>query len=295
MEGGRMLISSSELNDGNGAEESATKDHCEVRFFQLNTDACKCDLQKLLGYVRTQCEQSEEQVLGSVMFTCGGRGAHFFDGEDCADAKCFQKTFPSVPLVGFWAGGEIGPKALAEATPSEVTRVGNAAFQGFTAVFGIFRVPKPTQKVLLATLDAEHLIVELGASFRQLAKEAKERGNAAFRESDVENAVLHYNRAVNLAAVPCASVAFRERATMFANRAAARLKMKGGLEAALTDASLALDLDHSNAKAHYRKAQALIELKRNEEAVEVLRSAVDLLPEEKALAQLLSKVTRTHH
>ena len=96
-----------------------------MRLFQLSPEACKTDLEQLLGYVRAQCEERGEEVpaaknlspppdscrqanlrflcgflppgetlqsglgttfwvpkvLGSVMFTCGGRAARFFGEE----------------------------------------------------------------------------------------------------------------------------------------------------------------------------------------------------------------------
>jgi len=272
------------------AEAAQAPAHCEVRVFQLSPAACKADLQQLLSYVRAQCEERDEQVLGSVMFTCGARTQRFFR-EDCADAKRFQEAFPSVPLVGFWARGEIGPQALAEAAPSEATRTGRAQLQGFTAVFGIFRAPKASRRTLLAVLADEQVPAEVGTALAHLAHEAKERGNTAFRNADAENAVAQYTRAVDLAAVPSAVVDPCERATILSNRAAAHLK-GGNAEAALQDAEAAAGLDPSNVKAHHRKAQALLELKRSQEAVAVLRPAVERFPEEKALADLLEKAEK---
>lgn len=260
-------------------------------FFQLSPQACKVDLEQLLGYVRSQCEQEGEEVLGSVMFTCGGRNGRFF-GEDCADAKRFQEAFPSVPLVGFWAGGEIGPQALAEAAPNEATRTGNAAFQGFTAVFGIFRAPRPSRGTLLAGLGDDDVGREVGSALAQLAREAKERGNAAFRESDSATAIVHYNRALSLANVPSASVTASEQALLLTNRAAAHLKVDGSAAAALKDTHSAIELNPLNTKAHYRKAQALLLLSRRDEALACLRKAVELLPEEAELSDLLEKHSR---
>jgi len=194
-----------------------------------------------------------------------------------------------VPLVGFWAGGEIGPQALAQAAPNEATRTGNAAFQGFTAVFGIFRAPRPSRGTLLASLGDDDIGREVGSVLAQLAREAKERGNAAFRESDSETAIIHYNRALSLANVPSAGVTAIEQALLLTNRAAAHLKVNGSADAALQDTNDALELNPLNTKAHGRKAQALLLLSRRADALTCLRKAVELLPEETELSDLLSK------
>ena len=65
-----------------------------------------------------------------------------------------------LPLVGFWAGGEIGPQAMAEAAPVEATRTGRAALQGFTAVFGIFRAPARTCRGSLLCMLSDEGIPE---------------------------------------------------------------------------------------------------------------------------------------
>mmetsp|Transcript_91780 Transcript_91780/g.205024 ORF Transcript_91780/g.205024 Transcript_91780/m.205024 type:complete len:729 (-) Transcript_91780:66-2252(-) len=277
---------------GTGApgEASPAVKSCEVCFFKLDADACKADLRKLLGYLRTQCEESEEEVLGSVMFTCGGRNEMLF-GEGYVDARYFQEAFPKVPMVGFWAGGEIGPQALAEATPSEATRTGRASIQGFTAVFGVFRAPRPSACSLLASLGDEEVPEKVGEVMAHLSHEAKERGNAAFRDTDHTNALKHYTRAVELATVPSAQVSKVERATLFANRALAGLKEQSN-DSALLDAVAAIELDSSNAKAHYRRAQALLSLKRPSEAIAGLRVAMEHCPAEASLAELLAKVEK---
>ena len=53
-------------------------------------------------------------MVGAVMFTCGGRTHRFF-GESAFDATTFTKVFEGVPLIGMYAGGEIGPPLLADA------------------------------------------------------------------------------------------------------------------------------------------------------------------------------------
>ena len=62
--------------------------------------------------------------------------------------------FFTLPLVGFYANGEVGPMAMAEQQGS-VFQSGRVALQGFTAVFGLFVTPeRSTAAADLATLDA---------------------------------------------------------------------------------------------------------------------------------------------
>ena len=76
-------------------------------------------------------------------------------GEPAYDATSFARIFPHAKMLGFYAGGEIGPKALAGAPASRATQVGRAAMQGFTAVFGLFMVPQRTERAApLAHADA---------------------------------------------------------------------------------------------------------------------------------------------
>lgn len=261
----------------------------EVKLFRLDAEECRKDLRQLLGHVHRRCEEVSEEMLGSVMFTCGGRGESFF-GDGWEDAKQFRAVFPSLPLVGLWAGGEIGPQALAEAAAEEATRTGRATLQGFTAVFGIFRAPvRKPRPALIALADSE-VPKEVGRMMARLASEAKDRGTAAFKEEDHENAICHYSRADLLAAVPSAEVIATDRAVILANRALANLKV-GKASQALNDAHAALELDPSNVKACYRGALALEELGRAPEAAAKLRdfiaSSAEPAPE---LLKLLKQV-----
>mmetsp|Transcript_20928 Transcript_20928/g.47510 ORF Transcript_20928/g.47510 Transcript_20928/m.47510 type:complete len:124 (-) Transcript_20928:51-422(-) len=83
-----------------------------------------------------------EQILGAIMLSCNGWGPQdllSLPGEAMADAARFAKVFPHVPCLGFYAGGEIGPMALAGR--NNVFRTGRVAVQSFTAVFALFIVP----------------------------------------------------------------------------------------------------------------------------------------------------------
>ena len=76
--------------------------------------------------------------------------------QEMMDASAFHGSFPEVPMVGFYAGGEIGPEAMASASGQVATQTGHASLQGFTCVFGLFSVPtqlKRSGSFLPSTID----------------------------------------------------------------------------------------------------------------------------------------------
>jgi len=297
--GGYKLHSvSQDLFEGGGAmrlnyDESGSGCHslsdCAVRFYQLDPDESRSDLKNLLSYVKQRAIEDNDEVLGSIMFTCGGRSMRFFN-ESNVDMKQFQHVFPSLPLVGLWAGGEIGPQAFAESSPSEATRTGNAAFQGFTAVFGVFRAPKETSPhSRILSMGDEQLPNATGEVFAGLANDAKERGNSAFKEGLFNEASEHYKRASELAGVPSAGQSPQNQAILLSNRAMARLKVED-FASALTDSAAAIALDPLNVKAVHRHGQALIGLKRPTDAVAYLQGFCGQLEtKELGLEQLLAR------
>ena len=120
-------------------EQEVSIEGAQIDFFHLSGQACLEDMEKMATQLREQTQG--EQILGAVMFSCNGRGPSRgrLIPEDMADAKRFHKEFPNVPCLGFYAGGEIGPMALAG--NENVFQTGRAAVQGFTAVFCLFIVP----------------------------------------------------------------------------------------------------------------------------------------------------------
>jgi small ligand-binding sensory domain FIST len=128
-----LMIASSGIN------EDATLTGANVDFFDLSGKQCMYDMTYCMEQLRIQT--SGEEILGAVMFSCNGRGPHagMFITDSMADAKRFANVFPDVPCLGFYAGGEIGPLALAGR--QSVFQQGNACVQGFTAVFALFIVP----------------------------------------------------------------------------------------------------------------------------------------------------------
>ena len=131
-------------NDSNSTTTAAAVSSLvgsEIDFFTLSGDACQYDIQDMVCKLHEQTRH--EQILGSIMFSCAGRGPRRGSllSERMFDAKCFAKYFPNVPCLGYYAGGEIGPLAMA-GRQNVFSSGGTAALQGFTAVFALFIVPK---------------------------------------------------------------------------------------------------------------------------------------------------------
>jgi small ligand-binding sensory domain FIST len=122
-----------------GINENSTLTGANVDFFDLSGKQCMYDMTYCMEQLRMQT--AGDEILGAIMFSCNGRGPHagMFITESMADAKRFAEVFPNIPCLGFYAGGEIGPLALAGR--QSVFQHGNACVQGFTAVFALFIVP----------------------------------------------------------------------------------------------------------------------------------------------------------
>lgn len=120
-------------------EEMTTLQDAEIDFFKLTGEACLADMDSTVLKLKEQTRG--EKILGAVMYSCNGRGPHRggLIAETMADATRFSQGFPNVPCLGFYAGGEIGPLALAG--NENVFQTGRVAVQGFTAVFALFIVP----------------------------------------------------------------------------------------------------------------------------------------------------------
>jgi hypothetical protein len=131
-----LLVDSS---SSTGDEQEESLDHAHVDLLELDGKACMDDMTNAVRKLREQTQG--EQILGAVMISCNGRGptAGGLITEDMSDAKRFSQAFPDVPCLGFYAGGEIGPEALAGR--ESAFQVGRTALQGFTAVFALFIVP----------------------------------------------------------------------------------------------------------------------------------------------------------
>ncbi len=91
-----------------------------VRFHVRDAASADEDLRQLLTTARAAGAPG-----GALLFTCNGRGTHFFDVPD-HDAASVQQHAGPLPAAGFFAAGEIGP-------------VGGKNFlHGFTASIALF-------------------------------------------------------------------------------------------------------------------------------------------------------------
>ena len=103
--------------------------------------------------ILTRLKQAQQEVadtgqtlLGGLMFTCTARDA-------AADAAAFSMLFPGTPLAGMPCNGEIGPRfrpmvsgaSSGASSGAEAFHAGEVSLQGFTAVYGLFSVPKRTR------------------------------------------------------------------------------------------------------------------------------------------------------
>ncbi len=92
-----------------------------VQFHARDAATAHEDLQLLLDG-----QQLKEPPLGSLVFTCNGRGSRLFDDEN-HDVRTIRERLGEIPLAGFFAAGEIGP-------------IGTQSFlHGHTASIALFR------------------------------------------------------------------------------------------------------------------------------------------------------------
>jgi tetratricopeptide (TPR) repeat protein len=104
----------------------------------------------------------------------------------------------------------------------------------------------------------------------------KNAGNKAFIKKNYEQAIQRYSEGIEI----------NPDHTLYSNRAACFVQL-GQWENALEDAHKCLELKEDFAKGYFRKGVALFELGRYEEAVEALKEAYDLEPED---AEINSKL-----
>jgi tetratricopeptide (TPR) repeat protein len=100
----------------------------------------------------------------------------------------------------------------------------------------------------------------------------KKEGNDAMKRGAYKAAVEAYTAAIDL------WMENSDRAILYSNRAAARLKMPGEATKALSDAERACALHPTYAKAHFRRGQALRALKKNIPAAHAMHQVLALAP-----------------
>jgi small ligand-binding sensory domain FIST len=93
----------------------------KLSFCQRDVTAARRDLVRICSEIRDEVESQAEAVapgapasgdaagsaiLGAVYISCSGRGGPHFGGPS-AELKIVQHALGDVPLIGFFAGGEI--------------------------------------------------------------------------------------------------------------------------------------------------------------------------------------------
>ncbi|CAF4884750.1 unnamed protein product [Pieris macdunnoughi] len=116
------------------------------------------------------------------------------------------------------------------------------------------------------------------------AENYKNKGNDAFKSEDYELALSLYNKAINITAKDS-----RDMATYLKNRAAAYLKLKE-YEKTINDCNEALDIIPEDPKAMFRRAQALENLERFEEAYRDAKTIFTVDPANKAIQPMLGRL-----
>jgi small ligand-binding sensory domain FIST len=93
-----------------------------IQFHIRDEEAADAELKQLLASARNSYRSAP---LGSLLFTCNGRGTRMFS-KPHHDARAVQAALGAIPLAGFFAQGELGP-------------IGHENFMhGFTASIGLF-------------------------------------------------------------------------------------------------------------------------------------------------------------
>jgi small ligand-binding sensory domain FIST len=76
-----------------------------VQFHVRDEAAADAELRQLLASMQRRLGQPP---AGGLLFTCNGRGRRMFSHPD-HDAAAARRTWPDLPLAGFFAQGELGP------------------------------------------------------------------------------------------------------------------------------------------------------------------------------------------
>jgi tetratricopeptide (TPR) repeat protein len=118
------------------------------------------------------------------------------------------------------------------------------------------------------------------AGKERLVETIKERAKKCVSTKSYPEAIQLYSKGIEV---------LPTNAILYANRSMCHLGM-GKAPAALEDAEKALEFDSAYVKGHYRKAMALIALKKNGAAKEAIEKGLLLAPEDKDLLLQLKKV-----
>lgn len=96
----------------------------QLAFCERNPEAAMADLLRITHEIRQTLEDGSMRALGAIYISCNGRGGPHF-GTPHAEARAIRDMLGDVPLVGFFAGGEIARDRL----------------YGYTGVLTVFTTP----------------------------------------------------------------------------------------------------------------------------------------------------------
>ncbi|MDN3919558.1 FIST signal transduction protein [Roseateles violae] len=92
-----------------------------LSFCERNPEAARRDLLRICTELRGEAEDAGQTIAGAIFVSCAGRGGPHF-GHPSAELQWVQHGLGAVPLVGFFAGGEIA----------------HASLHGYTGVLSVF-------------------------------------------------------------------------------------------------------------------------------------------------------------
>ncbi len=95
-------------NDGLVAVGDLLQDDMALQFAKRDAQTARDDLVRMVQDVK---DRLDGQPKGALYHTCLGRGRHLF-GDDSAELTLIQQTLGDVPLVGFYANGEVSHHRL---------------------------------------------------------------------------------------------------------------------------------------------------------------------------------------
>lgn len=130
-------------------------------------------------------------------------------------------------------------------------------------------------------------------SVTRLTTELKNRAVSSIKSGNYPEAITLYTKAIEINGESVSLSADGNANTvsiLFANRSMCHLKMNNCKDA-LSDANLSIDKDSQYAKAYYRKAMALINLKDYTEARATLILGLGVKPDDKELQDQLNKLS----
>lgn len=101
----RHLIGLDPARRGVGVAERVSPGQ-SLSFCERHPEAARRDLMRICTELRAELEEEGRQALGAIYISCAGRGGPHF-GAPSAELQWLRHGLGELPLVGFFAGGEI--------------------------------------------------------------------------------------------------------------------------------------------------------------------------------------------